>query len=253
MKIVASIQARLSSSRLPGKVMKEICGKPMLHWQVDRIKESRLVDEVIVATTLNPVDDKIDSFCKLNGISCFRGSEEDVLQRVTDLIIENNVDIHVECFGDSPLTDPRMIDEFVGYLLKHLGSLDFVSNSLKTTYPPGAEIVVYKGQALIKANDLVSRADPLREHVSLNIYSRPDIFLVKNLEAPIDLNHPELFTEVDTSEYFEAMTFIIEEMERAEENVFSISQAIKLLKAHPEISSLNSSVERRWKEFRSDV
>ena len=253
MKIVASIQARLSSSRLPGKVMKEICGKPMLQWQVDRIKQSRLVDQVIIATTLNPVDDIIYSFCKDNDICCFRGSEDDVLQRITDLIRENNVDIHVECFGDSPLTDPRMIDEFVGYLLKYYDSLDFVSNSLKTTYPPGTEILVYKSQALIDANDLVPVDDPLREHVSLNIYSRPAVFSVKNLVAPKHLNYPKLFMEVDTSEDFAVMTFIIEEMERAEEKAFTIEQVIRLLQANPDIASLNRAIERRWKEFRSDV
>lgn len=253
MKIIASIQARLSSSRLPGKVLKEISGKPMLQWQVDRINKSRLVDEVIVATTTNPADNRIAQFCEKNKIACFRGSENDVLQRITDLITVNKVDIHVECFGDSPLIDPAIIDEFTGYLLKHQKTLDFVSNSIKTTYPPGAEVIVYKGETLIKANELVSKHDPLREHVSLNIYSKPHIFSVKNLEAPEHLYYPELFMEVDTIEDFKVMKFILEQMKTSGQEIFSTSQIVKLLKENPAISSINNSVERRWKAFRNDV
>ncbi|MDB3914831.1 glycosyltransferase family protein [Gammaproteobacteria bacterium] len=252
MKIIASIQARLSSTRLPGKVLKEICGKPMLAWQIERIQKSHLIDDVIVATTTNPADNKIAEFCKKNKISCFRGSEDDVLQRITDLIIKNKVDIHVECFGDSPLVDPFIIDDFIKYLLKNYDDLDFVSNSIKTTYPPGAEVIVYKGRALKKANRLVSSEDPLREHVSLHMYSKPTIFSVKNLEAPPHLNYPDLFIEVDTDEDFSVMSFIIEHINASKEGFFTTSQIIELLKDNPDISSLNTSVKRRWKEYRNE-
>lgn len=253
MKIVASIQARLSSSRLPGKVLKQICGKPMLQWQIERIQKSRLVDQVIVATTLNPVDDQIANFCEQNKISCFRGSEDDVLQRITDLVKKNKVDIHVECFGDSPLVDPAIIDEFIGYLLKNYSKLDFVSNSIETSYPPGAEVIVYKGKSIQKANQLVSKDDPLREHVSLHMYSKPEIFSVKNLKAPPHLNYPDLFMEVDTNEDFTVMSFIIKQIKASKDIFFSTSEIIKLLTEHPDISSINSNVDRRWKEFRNDT
>ena len=252
MKIVASIQARLSSTRLPGKVLKEISGKPMLQWQIERLQQSRLIDDIVVATTNNPADDKIVDFCNRQGYKVFRGDEDNVLQRLTDLIVEHNVEIHVECFGDSPLTDPRMIDEFIGYLLKHQNSVDFVSNSLKTTYPPGSEVIVYKGAALIKANGLVEKTDPLREHVSLHIYRRTDVFSVVNLEAPPYLYYPDLYMEVDTLEDFQVMTFIIKNMMDHGHFMFSIDQVVSLLLDNPDISSINHKVSRRWKEFRND-
>jgi spore coat polysaccharide biosynthesis protein SpsF len=253
MKIVASIQARLSSTRLPGKVLKEICNKPMLQWQIDRIRKSRLIDEVVVATTTNPVDDKIYEFCNKNKILCFRGSENDVLDRISSLISKHKVDIHVECFGDSPLIDPSIIDEFVGYLLKNFDKLDFVSNSIKTTYPPGAEVIVYKGNKLLIANEQVSKEDPLREHVSMHMYSKPSLFAIKNLEAPSYLNYPNLFMEVDTPEDFAVMSFIIEKMQESDDKFFTTSQIIKLLKENPDIASINTNVKRRWKEFRNDL
>ncbi|HAY46269.1 MAG TPA: spore coat biosynthesis protein F [Gammaproteobacteria bacterium] len=252
MKIVASIQARLSSTRLPGKVLKEIAGKPMLQWQIERLQQSRLIDDIVVATTTNPADDRIVEFCNRQGYKVFRGDEDNVLQRLADLIVKYEVDIHVECFGDSPLTDPRMVDEFIGYLLKHQNSVDFVSNSLKTTYPPGSEVIVYKGGALIKVNGLVEKSDPLREHVSLHIYRRTDLFAVMNLEAPSYLYYPDLYMEVDTPEDFQVMTFVIENMMARGHLIFSIDQVVDLLLDNPDISSINRKVNRRWKEYRND-
>ena len=115
MKIVASIQARMGSSRLPGKVLKDICGKPMLLWHLERIKRSRLLDDVIIATTTSEKDDELISFCNQHSVSYFRGSENDVLKRVSALINHHEIDIHIELCGDSPLTDPQIIDEFVGF------------------------------------------------------------------------------------------------------------------------------------------
>ena len=127
MKIVASIQARLGSTRLPGKVLKDINGKPMLLRHVERLRRSRLLDDVIVATTTNPHDDKIVEFCINNNIAFYRGSEDDVLDRISSMIEERGIDVHVECFGDSPLTDPHIVDEIIGYYLKYQANIDFVS------------------------------------------------------------------------------------------------------------------------------
>ena len=119
MKIIATIQARMGSTRLPGKVLKDICGKPMLLWQVDRIKKSRLIDDVIIATTTSPKDDEIVQFGIKNNIKYYRGSEDDVLNRVASLICKFGIDLHIEFCGDSPLPDPQLIDEFIGYYLKN--------------------------------------------------------------------------------------------------------------------------------------
>jgi spore coat polysaccharide biosynthesis protein SpsF len=252
MKIVASIQARLGSTRLPKKVLKEINGKPMLLRQVERLRSSRLVDEVIVATTVNPNDDEIVVFCKDYGIKYFRGSEDDVLNRISSLILENEVDIHVECFGDSPFTDPHIVDEVVGYYLKYQDKYDFVSNSLSTTYPPGLEVLVYSGKSLIKADSLVEKNDPLREHVSIHITQKPEVFRIKNLEAPEYYSFPEVYLEVDTPEDFEVVSTIFKYFDEQGNSHFSLAQILDFLKENQELVSINSEVERRWKQFRKD-
>lgn len=252
MKIVASIQARLSSSRLPGKVMMELGGRPILQWQVERLKASRLIDEIVIATTTNPADDKIEQFCKKNQIMFFRGSEDDVLQRISNLIKEHQVDVHVECYGDSPLIDPQIVDEYIGYLLKNINELDLVTNTIKTTYPPGSEVTVYKGESLIRANKLVDANDPLREHVSLNIKSRPEIFHNVNLEAPSFLNYPELYIEIDTPKDLKVMQFIFQKMINTVDKYYALPEIISLMRANPEITKINSKVTRRWKKFIAD-
>ena len=252
MRIIASIQARMLSTRLPGKVLKNILGKPMLEHQIIRLKQSRLIDDVVVATTNNPADDEIVRFCENRDFSYYRGDEDDVLQRISDLISTYEADLHVECFGDSPLTDPRIVDEFIGYILKNFDDVDFVSNSIKTTYPPGSEVIVYKGQTLLDANKIVAKDDSLREHVSMHIYQRDDCFSVVNLEAPIYLSEPDIYMEVDTAEDFEVMTFIFENMKALGNQFFSIYDVITLLKQNPKIAKLNSNIDRRWKAYRND-
>ena len=162
MKVTATIQARMGSSRLPGKVLMDICGKPMLLWQVERIRRARLVDEIIIATTLSESDNEIETFCKINNIRFFRGSENDVLGRIACLISERNIDIHLECYGDSPFIDPQIIDESIGFYLKKNIPNGYFSSSLETTYPPGMEVTIYRGNMLTEVNNLIPKNDPLR-------------------------------------------------------------------------------------------
>ena len=223
----------------------------MLQWHIERIKLSRLIDNVVVATTTSPKDDEIVKFCELIGVKYYRGSENDVLQRVTDLVQSFNADIHVECFGDSPLTDPQIIDEFIGYLLKN-PEVDFVSNSIETTYPPGAEVLAYRGEVLVDANSKTDTNDPLREHVSLHIYKRPERYNVINLSAPEIYHFPDLYIEVDTEKDFIVMNSIITSLYKQYGIGFPLISIIDYLKRHPEIVKLNQDVPRRWKEFRKD-
>ena len=252
MKIIASIQARLGSSRLPGKVLKEINGKPMLYWHIERLKRARLIDDIIVATTTNSLDDKIVDFCKQYNIKFFRGSEDDVLKRISSMIEKFKIDIHVELFGDSPLTDPHIVDEFVGILLKSFDNLDFVSNSIKTTYPPGQEVLVYKGSCLLKANKLVEKDSKLREHVSIHIYKNPNIFKILNVEAPYYYNYPDIFLEVDTAQDFLLIEKIFNYFFDRNINHFSLSQILDFVVKNPELSKINENVERRWMQFRDE-
>lgn len=253
MKIVASIQARMGSSRLPGKVLKDICGKPMLLWHVERVKRSRLLDDVIVATTTSEKDEEIVSFCEQHAISCYQGSEDDVLNRIASLIRYYQIDVHVEFCGDSPLTDPQIIDEFVGYYLKHQGSFDYVSSAMKTTYPPGQEVIVYRGGVLSELDQTLSSDDPMREHVGYNITRFPERYRLASLEAPEWFYEPEAYLEVDTPTDLEMMRQLIGYFAEQGIEHFTLSQILELLRKQPEIMQLNSTEERRWKSLREDV
>lgn len=251
MKIIGTIQARLGSSRLPGKVLKEIAGKPLLLWHIERLKRSRLLDDVIVATTINPQDDDIVKLCKAHNIKYFRGSEEDLLNRIVSAIEEFKIDIHVEFFGDSPLTDAHIIDEVIGFYLKNKDIYDYVSNLLKTTYPPGQEVVVYRGSALVEVDRIVLPNDPLREHVSLNIV-RNSKYKVFNLEAPPWYNYPEIYLEVDEQEDFELISNIVKYFLSQGQEYFSLAQILDYLNKNKELININNKIHRRWKEFRNE-
>lgn len=252
MKVLASIQARLGSSRLPGKVLKPIAGVPMLLRHVDRLRRSRLIDEVVVATTTNPSDDAIAAACRNHGVDVFRGSEDDVLGRIAALLRERRPDAHVECYGDSPLTDAHLLDEVIGLYLKNSASVDFVSNALKTTYPPGQEAVCYRADALIAADGLVDPGDPLREHVSLNIWKRPERFRVMSIEAPAHYRRPDLFLEVDTAEDFAVVSAVFEHFLARGQAYFSLAQILDFFSHREDLAAANRGIERRWKQFREE-
>ena len=250
MKIVATIQARMGSSRLPGKVLKDICGKPMLLWHVERVKRSRLLDDVIVATTTSKNDDVIASFCEQHAILCYRGSEDDVLNRIASLISHHKIDVHVEFCGDSPLTDPQIIDEFVGYYLKHQHRYDYLSNSMKTTYSPGQEVIVYRGVVLSELDQSLNAKDPMREHVGYNITRFPDNYRLLSLEAPDWFYEPDAYLEVDTRADLKMMRQLIGYFVDQGVDHFSLSQILDLLRKRPEIMFINNTEERRWKVLR---
>ncbi|MBT6230760.1 MAG: hypothetical protein HOI47_29315, partial [Candidatus Scalindua sp.] len=226
---------------------------PMLLWHVERVKRSRLLDEVIVATTNSKQDDEIALFCKKHAITCYRGSEDDVLNRIASLIRHHQIDIHVEFCGDSPLTDPQIIDEFIGYYLKHQQSFDYVSSAMKTTYPPGQEVTVYKGGILSELDQTLSTDDPMREHVGYNITRFTDRYRLAFLEAPDWYYEPEAYLEVDTPTDLEMMKQLIGYFVDKGIEHFTLSQILDLLRKKPEIMHLNKAEERRWKSLREDT
>lgn len=240
----------MGSSRLPGKVLKPILGKPMLALQIERIQQSLLIDEIIVATSDLAENDPIEALAKQLGVHCFRGSEDDVLSRITGALKAYNVEINVEFMGDNPMPDPRLVDSIIGFYLKNADKYDYVTNSLKTTYPPGFEVYVYPARILIDAEKHVT--DPaLREHVGPNIYRHPERYRIHNIEAPPWLYAPDLHLEVDTQEDYEVVSAVFEALYPTNPG-FSLSRVIEYLKQHPELAEKNRDTERRWKSFRTD-
>jgi spore coat polysaccharide biosynthesis protein SpsF (cytidylyltransferase family) len=247
MKIAATIQARTGSTRLPNKVLLPILGVPMLARQVERIRKSFLVDEVIIATSTNLRDDPIASLAQEIGVSCFRGSEEKVLDRIVGALQQFQVDVNVECYGDCPLPDPALMDAIIGIYLKCQGTCDYVETGLKTTFPPGLDVMVYPARVLYD----VAKITEDREHGAVNIRSRPERYRTRNVEAPGRFRYPEYHLEVDTPKDFDVITTIYEELYPSNPD-FSLLHIIEFLKDHPSVAEQNRYEHRLWKAFRTE-
>ena len=251
MNIGACIQARMNSERLPGKVLVNIEGKPMLQWQIERLKKSKLINNIYVATTTSIKDDPIEILCKKLGVKVYRGSENNVLKRVCELLRKFNVDIHVECFGDSPMVDPQLIDKFLDYFLKHHKDIDFLSSSLESSYPAGLEVSIYKSEVLFEVDKSLKENDSFREHVGFNITRKPNIYRLFSLVAPEDLRRPDIYLEVDTKKDLYFIKKIFQHFSKKKKNkFFGTKEIIDFLNRNPHLIKINQQEERRWKILR---
>ena len=237
--IVAIIQARMGSTRLPGKVLKRVNGIPLIKYQVDRVEKSKLIDKVVIATSKSKKDDQIVSFCEVNNICFYRGSESDVLSRYFSAAIEYNADIIVRLTADCPLIDPIIIDNTVN--LFNQSKVDYTSNTSPpetSHFPDGSDVEVFSINALKRANDeAISQAD--REHVTF--YFWKDAF--KNGFQTTQLSNAENWSKyritVDYPEDFEVVKRIIFELNKR--NQFGkLGEIIQIIKDYPEIYDLNS-------------
>ncbi|MDD1664201.1 MAG: glycosyltransferase family protein, partial [Methanomicrobiales archaeon] len=180
MKTAAIIEARMTSTRLPGKVLLPVLGRPLLDHLIERLKRARTLDQIIVATTTNATDDPVEALARNLGCGCFRGSEEDVLERVLSAAHRFGVDLIVEITGDCPLMDPAIVDILVETY--RLNRYDYVSNVLERTYPRGMDTQVFPTKVLDEVARLTD--DPVdHEHVSLYIYNHPERFSLHNVES----------------------------------------------------------------------
>ena len=247
-RIVASIQARMNSSRLPGKVMKMVVDKPLLQHQIERVKRSKLLDGIVIATSQAKDNDVIEKLGRKLNVDVFRGSEDDVLGRLVGAIKSFNIDVHVELHGDCPFTDPEIIDEFIRFFLEH--EYDYISNDLKTTYPPGLEVAVYDAEKLVEAESQIGDA-LIREHGSLCIKNHPDKYKLYNINAPAKLHYPDVYIELDTEEDFMVTKTLYETFYPVDPEFTSLD-IIRFMNDHPELTETNANVERRWKEYRQD-
>ena len=249
--IAAIIQARMGSQRFPGKVMKKIFGKPVIQLQIERLKKSKYINKIIVSTSLNKKDYKIKEFCeKKMNIDVYRGSEKDVLDRVSKTIKKFRVGIHVECFGDSPLIDPSLIDEFILKFKK--SNADCLTNTLKTTYPPGQEIMIYKGSKLLQLNKIIKKKDPFREHVGFNFTRFKGLFTIKNIIAPKRYFFPNIYLEVDKPIDLVFIKKIYEYFDSKKKNYFSLRDILVFLNKNKKLYKLNRNVFRRWKLLKNE-
>jgi len=238
---VLTIEARMRSTRLPGKVLRPILGRPMLELMIERLQRVRLVDQIVVATTTNQADDPIvDLACQL-GVGIFRGSEEDVLDRVLRAGCAANADVIVETTGDCPLIDPEVVDDVVGEYLAN--KFDYVSTGLRRTFPNGLDVQVFSTSVLSEVARLtLDQVD--REHVSLYIYEHPKRFSLHNVESGLPDKYWNLRLTVDTLEDFALISAIFEEL-YPKNPEFSLQDVLDLLDHRPELIGINGHIQQK--------
>jgi glutamate-1-semialdehyde 2,1-aminomutase/spore coat polysaccharide biosynthesis protein SpsF len=235
MKVVAIIQARMGSKRLPKKVLMNIKEKPMLWHVIKRVSSAKLVDEVVIATSRALEDSRIEEFAKKNGFNIFRGSEYNCLDRYYKAAKKFSVDTIVRITADCPLICPEVIDKVISEYLK--GDYDYVTNTLFYTYPDGCDVEVFSFKALEKA--WRECKDPVdREHVTSYIRNTGK-FKIKNVESEDSLNSKECKWSVDR---IEDLKFVREVYKYLYKNgrIFSMKEIMDLLERYPEIKNINS-------------
>ncbi|MCE2981946.1 MAG: glycosyltransferase family protein [Parachlamydia sp.] len=241
MRTALFVQARMGSSRLPGKVLKEVLGKPLLSYLLERLKRVKEASDLRILTTNNERDDSIERLCRQEGVVCFRGSEEDVLERYYQAALQTPVDLIVRITADCPLIDPAVIDKVIQAHLQKISSIDYTSNSLELTFPRGMDVEVISLKALEKAFLEGKRADE-REHVTPYIYRHPELFRLANVAHNPPLGHLRL--TVDTVEDFKLIRLILERI-YPNNPVFELNDILNCLKEHPEWLRINAHIEQK--------
>lgn len=221
----------------------EIKGCPILGLQLTRLKDIIPAENIVVATSTNERDDVIVDYCNSLGIASYRGSENDVLSRIVGALKSTTAEYHLELFGDSPLVDQEVFALHLAELQRSPNSV--ISNSKKTTFPPGSEMLLYRSQHLIDLDNLIDKNDPLREHVGSNFLRFPKKFDFINVEAPCHLKSPNLFLEIDELADYHFFKVLINEI-----GIQSPLREIIQFTKTSNIPLSNSEVERKWKTFR---
>ncbi len=232
------LQARVASSRLPGKVLSDILGKPMLARQIERLRRAGSLGDLVVATSAEPGDDALEAICREIGIPCFRGSLDDVLGRFYHCALPYWPEHVVRLTGDCPLADPAIIDQVVQF---HLGgSYDYTSNVHPPSWPDGMDVEVMRFKCLAEAHESATLALE-REHVTPFIFARPERYRLGNLSNEVDLSGHRL--TVDEAEDLAKVRRIYECLYPSDPE-FSLEDVMELLKKDRALMNLNAHIGR---------
>lgn len=235
--ILAIIQARMGSTRLPGKVMKEVLGKPLIGYLLERLQHSKLIDKIIVATSVDPINDVLCDYVQNQGFEVFRGPEDDVLKRYYLAASQYHPQAVVRITADCPLIDPQICDRVADIYRKE--KVDFVHTGL--TFSEGVDCEIFSFKALEEAwRDAYLPSE--REHAALYLHNHPELFKKITLENESD-DHKYRFT-IDEDEDLQVVKAIIEALYRESPNVFGVNSIKDFLDSHPGIFQLNAHVLR---------
>ncbi|MFH1581709.1 MAG: glycosyltransferase family protein [Pseudomonadota bacterium] len=238
--IVAIIQARLGSTRLPGKVLKQVNNRTLLSYMIERVRKSKMIDNVVVATTTSPSDDQIVQWCKKENVLFYRGSEEDVLSRYHEAAKEQGASVIVRLTSDCPLMDPKVVDLVVqNYLTRP--EIDFVSNTvpLPCLYPDGMDVEVFSFDLLTRANQEAVLPSE-REHVTFYMW-KTGKFNIYRIDPEHDYSKYR-FT-VDYPQDFEVIKTVLNELYQRNPD-FSMYDLISFMAEKPSLLELNQEIER---------
>lgn len=236
--VVAIIQARINSTRLPNKVFLNISDRPLIWHVVNRLTYSKKIEKIIIATTDNKKDDLLERWAMENNIFCFRGSEEDVLERYYQAAIEFDVDTILRITADDPFKDPHIIDQVIG--LYQDNNLDFACNNNPPTFPEGLDVEVFSFDAL-KLAHINARDAFEREHVTQYFYRNPAMFYQKCLMNNIDISY--LRWTIDTRLDYDMVQKVYAKLFHID-SCFVMKDILNLIQEKPEIAKINSGVYR---------
>lgn len=236
MSIVVIIQARMASTRLPGKVLANIGGEPMIWHVVSRTRRARLVDRVVVATSVAPADDALVAYCERAGVDCFRGSESDVLDRFHAAALAYRADAVARVTADCPFIDPDVVDQVVAAYRQ--GDVDYVSNWITPTFPDGLDVEVFSAEGL-RTVWQESGLPSEREHVTPFFYKHPERFRLRNVSNDEDLSSLRWTVDEPTD-----LEFVRAVYDRLGGHDFGWRDVLDLVGRHPELREINAGFAR---------
>lgn len=241
MNIVCIIQARMGSTRLPKKVMKKICGKTVLEHDINRLKLSKNIDEIVIATTTNKEDDEIIKEAERLKVKYYRGAEEDVLSRYYYAAKDNKADVIIRITSDCPCLDYKLLDYMVNIYIKNKDKYDYVNNTLERTYPRGYDIEIFSFEALEEAfNNAKLKYE--REHVTPYIYDKKNNFRILCYKNSQDYSKYRI--TLDTKEDLKVIESIYEGLYE-KKGYFLLNDVIEFLNNNPEITDINKNIEQK--------
>ncbi len=236
--VTAIIQARMSSVRLPGKVLLDICGKPLLEHFIQRVSVAESIQRIIVATTKNVKDRAIIEFAQKHGITHYVGSEDDVLDRFYRAARQYAAKTIVRITPDNPFIDPQVIDRVVNCYLSS-ENLDYVSNRMKPTYPEGLDVEVFSFTALERAWKKAKKPSE-REHVTPYIWNHPELFQLANVANDQDFSY--MRWTLDTEADLRFTQEVYSRLYRGQ--IFVMKDILTLLHEEPQLQQMNYGVAR---------
>lgn len=239
MTVNAIIQARCGSTRFPNKVFADVNGKPLIWHVVNRLTYAKTINKIVIATTTNEKDDQIEAWCKENNVACFRGSEDDVLNRYYSASVANPSDVVVRITADDPFKEPAVIDAVVNKLISE--GYDHVTNNFPPSWPEGLDCEAFTFTAL-EESEKTTHDSFEREHVTQYIYHNPDKFKIGNVASPTNLS--SLRWTIDKEVDYEMVKAVYAHRDPANTGILLLDEILEILDKNPEIKQINSSVER---------